>query len=759
MLVQNRFGLVCIAGALLSTSVITTAATGSSNPPVVDRPAAGPSEPLTATLAGPGTGFVPLSPARLLDTRDGTGAPAGTVGPGEHLDVVVTGVGGVPDSGVGAVVLNVTVTGASEASWIAVWPTGQPRPLASSVNMAADQTIPNLVIAKVGADGKVSLYNDAGSTHLIADVAGYFAADQQGYAPLSPARLLDTRDGTGAPAGTVGPGEWIELDISGRAGVPAVGASAAVLNVTATSPSTASWMSVYPSGTYLPDASTLNAGADDTIANAVIVQIGAGGRVRLYNDVGTTHLIADVVGYFTRPGEVPVVVDAAVETLDPAWVRSVAGGPGEGGTVRLTADADYLVPGDIIVVDVGPRTPTGLMRRVIAVRTDSGGFELDTAPAALFEAIPQGEIGDDALVATRSTRQFRTSSVGQPLGTQAIKASPACSAGGTLDMVVDGSIDPSAQLSMAWDDRELDALDMVLGADLAFSTTTTASAKVSCERELDSFVIVTPPVTVPAGPVPVVLQFTVSLKLKLAGSVGGSLTGSASYGMQTTAGLVYRRDTGIAAVGGASSSATANWQPSASASVGLTLTPGLSVLLYGLVGPKAAVPLGVSADIDPCRSPLWRVRATVDAEVSIDFATFLKAVTAGPKATANLATIPLASGGSPLPNFLCDVAGTWDLDASGGGCSYTGNATFSQTGTKVTGEGTLTLTGGAADCPLVLAGIADGTLIDGQFTFGLAVGNGGSVDFQGSASGNGMSGGWTVTGGSPSGTWSATRSS
>jgi hypothetical protein len=77
-------------------------------------------------------------------------------------------------------VLNVTVTGASEASWIAVWPTGQPRPLASSLNMAADQTIPNLVIAKVGTGGKVSLYNDAGSTHLIADVAGCFADDQQG---------------------------------------------------------------------------------------------------------------------------------------------------------------------------------------------------------------------------------------------------------------------------------------------------------------------------------------------------------------------------------------------------------------------------------------------------------------------------------------------------------------------------------------------------------------------------------------------------
>ena len=61
-------------------------------------------------------------------------------------------------------VLNVTVTEPRPASYLTAWPTGDPRPLASNLNYVAGQTVPNLVIVKVGAGGKVSLYNAAGVT-------------------------------------------------------------------------------------------------------------------------------------------------------------------------------------------------------------------------------------------------------------------------------------------------------------------------------------------------------------------------------------------------------------------------------------------------------------------------------------------------------------------------------------------------------------------------------------------------------------------
>ncbi|MFZ2165789.1 MAG: hypothetical protein WAV45_10020, partial [Propionibacteriaceae bacterium] len=82
----------------------------------------------------------------------------------------------VPASGVGAVVLNVTETGPSQAGNITVYPSDVSVPTASNLNFVTGDTYPNLTITKVGGtDGKVKLANQsAGTTYLLADVAGYF---------------------------------------------------------------------------------------------------------------------------------------------------------------------------------------------------------------------------------------------------------------------------------------------------------------------------------------------------------------------------------------------------------------------------------------------------------------------------------------------------------------------------------------------------------------------------------------------------------
>jgi len=83
--------------------------------------------------------------------------------------------GGVPASGVGAVALNVTVAGATAAGYVTAWPTGSGRPLASNLNFVPGQLVPNMVIARVGSGGKVSLFNSSGNTQLVVDVVGWFA--------------------------------------------------------------------------------------------------------------------------------------------------------------------------------------------------------------------------------------------------------------------------------------------------------------------------------------------------------------------------------------------------------------------------------------------------------------------------------------------------------------------------------------------------------------------------------------------------------
>ena len=133
--------------------------------------AAGVSSPATLPESLPqDADYHPLSPVRIADTRGGLPVGADSV-----LDVVVTGLAGVPSSGVGAVVLNVTAVDATVGGYLTVFPSGSVRPVASNLNFGVGVAVPNTVIAKVGAGGKVSIYNFSGATDVIVDVQGWFS--------------------------------------------------------------------------------------------------------------------------------------------------------------------------------------------------------------------------------------------------------------------------------------------------------------------------------------------------------------------------------------------------------------------------------------------------------------------------------------------------------------------------------------------------------------------------------------------------------
>ena len=109
-----------------------------------------------------------------------------------------------------AVVLNVTVTSPSRQGHLTVYGDGTALPVTSNLNFRAWQTVPNLVVTPVGGNGKVALRNASlGSTHLVADVEGYYLAgaptEPGAFQSLTPARVLDTRSGIGAPVAKVGP--------------------------------------------------------------------------------------------------------------------------------------------------------------------------------------------------------------------------------------------------------------------------------------------------------------------------------------------------------------------------------------------------------------------------------------------------------------------------------------------------------------------------------------------------------------------------
>ncbi|MFE5720294.1 peptidoglycan recognition protein family protein [Streptomyces erythrochromogenes] len=252
--------------------------------------------------SGEGGTHMNVGPKRVLDTRGGMGGvPTAPVGPGGVLDLDLSAVDGLPaPDGLTAVVLNVTATNPTQPSFVSVYPNGTTRTSASNLNFTAGQTIPNLVIVPV-VNGKVSFYNNAGSVDLIADITGYFTPSNSGakHSNLGPKRLMDTRSGLGVAKAPVGAGGVVTLTVAGVEGVPAEGVTAVVLNVTATNPSTAGHVSVYPHGTIRTSASNLNFTAGQTIPNLVIVPV-VDGKVSFYNNAGTVDLIADITGYFSK---------------------------------------------------------------------------------------------------------------------------------------------------------------------------------------------------------------------------------------------------------------------------------------------------------------------------------------------------------------------------------------------------------------------------------------------------------------------------
>ena len=174
-------------------------------------------------------------------------------------------------------------------------------PLASSVNYGPGDVVANAVLAKIGTGGKVCIYSPA-ATDIVVDVTGYIAAGSL-FGTVVPGRLLDTRsgpndltvDGSFQGIGRRGAGTTLELTVIDRGGVPN-NAGAVMLNVTAVSPGAAGFLTVFPCGTEMPLASSVNYGPGDVVANAVLAKIGAGGKVCIYSPAAT-DIVVDVTGY------------------------------------------------------------------------------------------------------------------------------------------------------------------------------------------------------------------------------------------------------------------------------------------------------------------------------------------------------------------------------------------------------------------------------------------------------------------------------
>ena len=290
--------------------------------------------------------YTPVSPHRILDTRIGQGFPR-RVNEGESFALTLTDV----PAGASAVVLNLAVVGPGNPGFVTAYPTGVPRPLASSINVdSAGLTIANLVTVQIAAAGTIDIFSLM-ATDLVADIQGYYMpaiglVSTGLFRPVGPIRLLDTRQPNAIRFGALVAGDRIDVNIGALAGLPP-DATAAALKVTVTDSAASGFWTVYPAGSVRPSASNINVfGAGSTIANQVLARL-ASGSISVFTQTGG-QLIIDLVGWFTGPSATPSDVGLFVPVTPSRLLDSrelpLGARPGNNRTAQVPVAGRFGMP-------------------------------------------------------------------------------------------------------------------------------------------------------------------------------------------------------------------------------------------------------------------------------------------------------------------------------------------------------------------------------------------------------------------------------
>ncbi len=251
-----------------------------------------------APVSGSTLAFYPLTPCRIADTRktnfpQGLGAPFLPGHQERDFPILNATTCNIPSSAA-AYSLNFSVVPHGGLGYMTVWPTGQPRPLVSTLNDVPGTIIANAAIVPVGTSGDISVY-PSNDTDVIIDINGYFAAAGAGglsLYPTAPCRVIDTRQ-LGPPfSGNLNP----PVDVVNSACEPPAAALAYVFNATVVPAGSLGYLTLWPDGTGRPTVSTLNA-LDGSITNNMAIVPSNNGKVDAYAS-GITQLILDISSYF-----------------------------------------------------------------------------------------------------------------------------------------------------------------------------------------------------------------------------------------------------------------------------------------------------------------------------------------------------------------------------------------------------------------------------------------------------------------------------
>ena len=310
----------------------------------------------------PAPSLRPIEPVRVLDTRVAVGWPdTDKVDPDEVVEIAF---GDRVTPQTTAVVLNLTARLPESDGFITAWPCGGDRPTVSNLNFRAGDTVPNLVVSKLGPGGTVCV-SGTSRTHLFADLSGTFETDGGLLAqPVTPERILDTREPIGVPSiAKLAAGATLELQVTG--GTVPDDAGAVTVNVTAANAEDAGFLTVHPCNPTLPTASNLNFEPGGAVANLVTSKLSADGRLCIFASA-TTNVVVDLAAWYGLDQPAGLVELAPERFLD---TRSAVG----------IATTSKVPAGDVVTLQIAgrgdvPATADAVVMNVTAVAPETGGF-------------------------------------------------------------------------------------------------------------------------------------------------------------------------------------------------------------------------------------------------------------------------------------------------------------------------------------------------------------------------------------------------
>jgi hypothetical protein len=359
--ISGTAGFVAVTGAAFRTALglkdTWFNVRGAAVPPPVTDLCNGRIAPaVTGAMPAPaGARFTPLTPVRLIDTRNGTGVSAGQLGAGCTLVVDPN-----LDPSVTAVAVNLTSVKPLKSGAVTAYACGVGRPLASAVQMVAGRVVAGMAIVPLGADGTFCVYVSSASEMVIDLFGSYSPSSGVRYQPVTTARLYDSRSAVAPlPAGTT-----LRVKAAGTAAVP-TGSTAVALTVHSTGAVANGHVTVYPCASVRPTASSVNATAGVSITNHVEVGLSAGGEVCVYV-ASSMHITVDVSGWYGAAATTQYFAMNPRRAVDTRNGTGLVGGFAAGANRAITLAGANGLP--------AAATVKAVMAQVTAVAPASVGY-------------------------------------------------------------------------------------------------------------------------------------------------------------------------------------------------------------------------------------------------------------------------------------------------------------------------------------------------------------------------------------------------